>query len=385
MRHSLGHFKPFHRQFWRRWARYSSSKSQSRFATPFDFLKGLSLKPPQGTWDTHNIDGFYQVLSNHLALAPQKGAVHPGFQQVSFTEFLRESDLCADGGDRRYAPGDEWKLRVWAGGFMVFNEAFIHPSRSPLIYTLERVRSVRVVGNPADKDSKVFVTLTKTYHEAENIPGSTNLRPKRGRKPIIKEDKHLCFLRNIPSSLRSLDTLRRIQPPCDPFDAQTMKPTAALLFRFSALTSNDHRIHVNPDFTRQEYGIPNLLVHGPLTAVLMLEVLRKGHGLYTELKPYRLAVTEFSYKNLLPIFVNETITIACKPSEPQYKPSMGATLDRWNVWIQKGEGENVTVVAQGQATLARQEKPPGTVDETEPDWDVGEESLDEEYHRLTQY
>ncbi|KIV86626.1 hypothetical protein PV11_02226 [Exophiala sideris] len=373
MRQSLRPFKSFHRQSGQRWVRHSTSNTKPRSGTPFDFLRDISLEPPAGTWDIHNINSFYHVLKDHLALAAHHSIVRPGFQQVSFNEFLRERDLCVDGGDRRYAPGDEWKYRVWAGGSMKFYKASINPSPRQLIFPSEKVSSVRVVGNPADEDAKVFVTLTKMYHEAEFVPGSTNLLPIQDKEPVIREDKHLCFMRNIPSNLRSLDSLRKIPPPGEHFHAQTMKPTPALLFRFSALTSNDHRIHIDPDFTRREYGVPNLLVHGPLTAVLMLEVLRKGHGLFTKNRTHRLTVTGFDYKNLLPLFVNETITIACKPSdivslrELEHESEGRATLERWDVWIQKGDGENATVVARGTAILAPTAPQGKTVDWEDPD------------------
>ncbi|RMZ76023.1 hypothetical protein DV738_g5147, partial [Chaetothyriales sp. CBS 135597] len=42
-------------------------------------------------------------------------------------------------------------------------------------------------------------------------------------------------------------------------------PDAALLFRFSALTLNAHAIHLDRQYTRQAYGLPDLVVHGPLT------------------------------------------------------------------------------------------------------------------------
>ena len=47
-----------------------------------------------------------------------------------------------------------------------------------------------------------------------------------------------------------------------------------LLFRFSALTFNAHRIHYDRDYATQVEGYPGLVVHGPLTALLLLELVR---------------------------------------------------------------------------------------------------------------
>ncbi len=47
-----------------------------------------------------------------------------------------------------------------------------------------------------------------------------------------------------------------------------------LLFRFSALTCNSHRIHYDRDYAQSIEGYPGLVVHGPLQAVLMTELAR---------------------------------------------------------------------------------------------------------------
>lgn len=392
MRPSLHPSNFVHRQCGRRWVRYSTSVAKPNTETPFDFLRDLSLKPLAGRWDLHNVNSLYRALHNHLKLAPQNDTIRPGFHQVSFNEFLRESDLCADGADSRYSPGDDWKFRVWVGGSMKFYKQFSYHNHNNLIFPSEKVTDVRVVGNPASHDAKVLVTLTKTYNNAERVPGSTLLQPVQDVPSILSEDKHLCFMRNIPASLRSLDVQRKIPPPAEPFHAQTMKPTPALLFRFSALTANDHKIHLDPDFTRQEYGIPNLLVHGPLTAVLMLEVLRRGLQLYTRYWDHVLPVAEFDYKNLMPLFVDETITIACKHSEilrardGLYESRSGVPFERWDVWIQKGEGQNATVAARGKAILVPVKKRPKAGGVTSSDAvDGSEESLEHQYRSLTQY
>ena len=51
-----------------------------------------------------------------------------------------------------------------------------------------------------------------------------------------------------------------------------MVPSSTLLFRYSALTFNGHRIHYDLDFCRDEEGYPGLVFHGPLTATMLLEL-----------------------------------------------------------------------------------------------------------------
>jgi len=72
-------------------------------------------------------------------------------------------------------------------------------------------------------------------------------------------------------SLAPADTAPHI-PPGDGERAIEVSPT--LLFRFSALTYNAHRIHYDRDYARDVEGYPGLLTHGPLQAVAMAEAAR---------------------------------------------------------------------------------------------------------------
>ena len=56
---------------------------------------------------------------------------------------------------------------------------------------------------------------------------------------------------------------------------QTWRPDPVLLFRYSALTYNGHRIHYDADYAREVEGYPGLVVYGPLLATLMLDLVRR--------------------------------------------------------------------------------------------------------------
>lgn len=80
-------------------------------------------------------------------------------------------------------------------------------------------------------------------------------------------------------------------------------PTPTLLFRFSALTFNAHRIHYDRPYATEVEGYPGLVVHGPLTAVLLMELVRRhtsqsvrtfefrGQAPLFDLAPFRVAAT----------------------------------------------------------------------------------------------
>jgi 3-methylfumaryl-CoA hydratase len=75
--------------------------------------------------------------------------------------------------------------------------------------------------------------------------------------------------------------------------SRIVRPDTKLLFRFSALTFNAHRIHYDRPYAIQEEGYPGLVVHGPLTALLLMELARQ-HAT----QPIR----GFSFRGLAPLF-----------------------------------------------------------------------------------
>jgi 3-methylfumaryl-CoA hydratase len=85
------------------------------------------------------------------------------------------------------------------------------------------------------------------------------------------------------------------------------------LFYFSALTMNGHRIHYDHPYATREEAYPGLLVHAPLTALLLLDAARR-HGCF---------LRTFEYRALAPLFCREIITLAGK-SQPNGSVSLWA-------------------------------------------------------------
>jgi 3-methylfumaryl-CoA hydratase len=76
----------------------------------------------------------------------------------------------------------------------------------------------------------------------------------------------------------------------------TLVPDPVLLFRFSALTFNAHRIHYDQAYATGEEGYPALVVHGPLTAMLLSALVRCNTG-----RP----IAQFAFRGLAPLFAGE--------------------------------------------------------------------------------
>ncbi len=96
-------------------------------------------------------------------------------------------------------------------------------------------------------------------------------------------------------------------PPPEGAWSRKVTPSPVLLFRYSALTFNGHRIHYDHPYTTQEEGYPGLIVHGPLLATMMIGQLRRE-------RPEARA-TRFIFRARRPIFDNRHFTVCGAPDD----------------------------------------------------------------------
>ncbi len=91
-----------------------------------------------------------------------------------------------------------------------------------------------------------------------------------------------------------------------PNDAEielTVTPTEVMMFRYSALTFNAHRIHYDRGYARDVEGYRGLVVHGPLTATMLAEMAEVETGQ---------KLVSFSFRGLSPLFDNEALIMGAK-------------------------------------------------------------------------
>ncbi len=88
---------------------------------------------------------------------------------------------------------------------------------------------------------------------------------------------------------------------------RTVRPDEVMLFRYSALTFNSHRIHYDHPYVTGVEGYPGLIVHGPLTATFLLDAFLRNHP-NTE-------VTGYAFTAKSPVFVNEQIHLVGRKAE----------------------------------------------------------------------
>jgi len=101
-----------------------------------------------------------------------------------------------------------------------------------------------------------------------------------------------------------------------------IQPTPVLLFRYSALTFNSHRIHYDYPYVTGVEGYPGLIVHGPLLATLLLDLLAR------EMPDAR--VTRFQFRAVNPLFDNSSFAVCGRPEDGDAKTIA--------LWAKGGDG-----------------------------------------------
>jgi 3-methylfumaryl-CoA hydratase len=89
--------------------------------------------------------------------------------------------------------------------------------------------------------------------------------------------------------------------------SECRRPDSRLLFRFSSVTFNTHRIHYDEPYARSAEGYPGLVVHGPLTALLVAESIRRACGR---------DLAQFQFRADAPLFADSDFTIVGTPGTP---------------------------------------------------------------------
>jgi itaconyl-CoA hydratase/mesaconyl-C4 CoA hydratase len=187
--------------------------------------------------------------------APARGEpLAPLWHWCFFLEGVGMDALGADGHPARggFLPPAEGRNRMWAGGRVYFD--------APLLVGIE-AQKTSTVTNITEKQGKtgslLFVTVT---HEIS-----------QGGKRVIREEQDIVYRVPTPPKLQGTEAAP------SPEWAMNVDPSSTLLFRYSALTFNGHRIHYDFPYVTQTEGYPGLVVHGPLIATTMVQSFRRAH------------------------------------------------------------------------------------------------------------
>lgn len=185
---------------------------------------------------------------------PREGdALPPLAHWLHFLPVHRQSELGPDGHARRggFLPPVPLERRMWAGSRLEFHRAL------RIGETARRVSTIRSVTVKEGRSGPlVFVTVR---HEIAGEAG-----------PAITDEHDIVYRDAKGAAVAAPEPA-----PAGEAWSREVKPDPVLLFRYSALTHNGHRIHYDHPYAAAVEGYPGLVVHGPLVATLLLDLLRR--------------------------------------------------------------------------------------------------------------
>ena len=221
---------------------------------------------------------------------PAPGALLPClWHWLYFLPIAAQSDIGADGHPKRggFLPPVPLPRRMWAGSDFEFHE--------PLLVgdALQRTSTIVDVKEKSGRTgSLIFV---RVRHEIR----------RNGGPDVALTEHHNIVYRAAPSPD---DVTPPPQPAPDQWAwARNIVPDDVLLFRYSALTFNGHRIHYDRKYVTEVEGYPGLVVHGPLIATLLMDLLRRQRP--------EAQVLKFEFKAVRPTFDIHPFSVHGQPSE----------------------------------------------------------------------
>ena len=192
------------------------------------------------------------------------------------------SELGPDGHPTRggFLPPVPLPRRMWAGGELEFFD------------TLR-------VGDETTRTSRIADVTMKTGSSGVLCFVSVDHLVTTPRGTALRERQDIVY-RDI-SSAPAAAPAKTAPPPPVAKHRETHMADPVLLFRYSALTFNGHRIHYDRDYVTKVEGYPGLIFHGPMQAAFIVELAAKLHG--------GAAPKKFSYRGVQPLFEGSEFSV----------------------------------------------------------------------------
>ena len=247
----------------------------------------------------------YAALAATLDWPAQSGPQRPAlgtplpslWHWLYFLPIYPHSDIGPDGHAQRggFLPPVPLPRRMWAGSDFAFHE--------PLLIG-DSLRRTSTIADVKEKSGRTgSLIFVKVRHEIR----------RNGAADVALTEHHNIVYRAAP-------TADDVAPPPQAAPAQSawerrIVPDDVLLFRYSALTFNGHRIHYDRKYVTEVEGYPGLVVHGPLIATLLMDLLRRQQA--------DAKVLRFEFKAVRPTFDIHPFSIHGQPSPD------GKTVHLW--------------------------------------------------------
>ena len=249
--------------------------------------------------------------------APAMGtAVPPLWHWLYFLPHARASEIGPDGHPKRggFLPPVPLPRRMWAGGRLSWEAS------NPLCVgqQVQRRSTIQSVKHKAGRTGELLFVLVE--HQYLNARG------------LALTEEHDIVYRSAAQPGEAAPAPQRPPLAGQAAWSRSITADAVTLFRYSALTFNGHRIHYDRRYVTEVEGYPGLIVHGPLIATLLLDLLRRSLP--------GAQVARFDFRAVRPTFDLHPFSVHGKPSAD------GKTVE---LWAQDHEG---FLTMQGTVTLA---------------------------------
>jgi 3-methylfumaryl-CoA hydratase len=254
-----------------------------------------------------------RVNPNHLAAwnatldrddpFPRDGdPVPPCFHWTLFPPLARQSELGPDGHAKRggFLPPVPLPRRMWAGSRLRFDRPLRVGEEVELVSTVDKVEE-----KSGRSGALVFVTVRH--------------RISAGGALALEEEQDLVY-RDPPKPGASTAPPAAAEPAPRGAWRREIVPDDVLLFRYSALTFNGHRIHYDRRYVTEIEGYPGLVVHGPLIATLLVDLVRREQPAAT--------VERFRFKGLRPTTDVAPFSVNGAPGDPAKQVRLWSTDER---------------------------------------------------------
>nr|WP_319484927.1 acyl-CoA dehydrogenase [uncultured Cohaesibacter sp.] len=228
-------------------------------------------------------------------------ALPPLWHWLHFLPIFRLSEAGYDGHAALggFLPPVALPRRMWAGSRLKFLSAM------PIGNKLRKISTIKAIKAKSGRSGQlVFVTVGHQVFDGDTLG--------------VDEEHDIVYREQAAPGAT---------PPAVPLAPENsafsreIDPNPVLLFRYSALTFNGHRIHYDQPFCVQSEGYKGLVVHGPLIATLLLDLLRREYPSAT--------VQEFNFRAVSTIFDSERFTVHGTPEGDK---------KAFRLWAQREDG-----------------------------------------------
>jgi 3-methylfumaryl-CoA hydratase len=237
--------------------------------------------------------------------APRPGDVLPPlWHWLYFLPVYRQSEVGPDGHAKRggFLPPVPLPRRMWAGSRIEWQR--------PLAIGDEVRRSSRIVSVTGKRGRSGALVFVVVRHELSTSAG------------LALSEEHDIVYRELPSPEADRDVAVASGPaPEAPPWMRRIVPDPILLFRYSALTFNSHRIHYDRRYVTEVEGYPGLVVHGPLLATLLIDLLRRERP--------EAVLRSFEFRAVAPLFDVAPFDVCGRPEDDGVRVSL---------WAQSADG-----------------------------------------------